>query len=164
MNPQQAQDPLAQLRDIHLPDAVGWWPPAPGWWLLALLLVAGLAFAAWRLWLRWQRNAYRRSGERELNQLFASWQVSSDNREFMQELNALLKRTALYSFPGLDVAALNGARWTGFLDQHRDDNEHGGFSGGPLESGPYAPTAEGIDVAALYSASLHWLRKHRGEA
>ena len=23
------------LRDIHLPEAIGWWPPAIGWWLLA---------------------------------------------------------------------------------------------------------------------------------
>jgi len=31
MNP----DPLAPLRPLHLPDQIGWWPPAPGWWLLA---------------------------------------------------------------------------------------------------------------------------------
>ena len=29
-----------QLRDIHLPESSLWWPPAPGWWILALLLIA----------------------------------------------------------------------------------------------------------------------------
>ena len=30
-------DPLAQLRDIHLPEPILWWPLAPGWWVLIVL-------------------------------------------------------------------------------------------------------------------------------
>jgi hypothetical protein len=30
---------LAQLRDIHHPDPISWWPLAPGWWALAVLLL-----------------------------------------------------------------------------------------------------------------------------
>lgn len=171
MNPQSQiplpQDPLAQLRDIHLPQSVSWWPPAPGWWLLALLLLVGLAIAARWLWLRYQRSAYRRTGAAELEQLFASWQNSADTSAFLQQLNALLKRIALYSFPGADVASMNGTRWTDFLDRqwpgdpgNRADNC---FSGGPLEFGPYAAKPGGIDVAALHRSSLRWLREHRDQ-
>ena len=33
-------DPLAQLKDIHTPQGVDWWPLAWGWWVAALLVVA----------------------------------------------------------------------------------------------------------------------------
>lgn len=35
-------DPLSQLRDIHTPDPISWWPLAPGWWILAGLIILGL--------------------------------------------------------------------------------------------------------------------------
>ena len=33
------------LRDIELPEAISWWPLAPGWWLL-LMVVLTLGFLA----------------------------------------------------------------------------------------------------------------------
>ena len=32
------------LRDLHLPEAIGWWPLAPGWWVV-IALVAGALFS-----------------------------------------------------------------------------------------------------------------------
>ncbi|HMM26605.1 MAG TPA: DUF4381 domain-containing protein, partial [Pseudoxanthomonas mexicana] len=49
------------LRDVHVPPAPSLWPPAPGWWLLAgVVVLMLLGIAAWR-WhrrrrlQRWQR-------------------------------------------------------------------------------------------------------------
>ena len=36
------ENPLVNLKDIHLPPPVPFWPPAPGWWILALLLISTL--------------------------------------------------------------------------------------------------------------------------
>ena len=41
MQPAQP-DPLAELRDIHLPGPIEVWPPALGWWLVAILLSCAL--------------------------------------------------------------------------------------------------------------------------
>lgn len=41
-------DPLAQLRDIHLPEPIGWWPLAIGWYILiALALFLASIIAHW---------------------------------------------------------------------------------------------------------------------
>ena len=40
---------LEQLQPLILPPALGIWPPAPGWWLL-LLVVPALGWGLW--WLR----------------------------------------------------------------------------------------------------------------
>ena len=42
---------LQNLNDIVLPVPAHWWPPAPGWYVLAGLLLAVLALLALR-WLR----------------------------------------------------------------------------------------------------------------
>ena len=55
MDPQQIP-----LRDLHLPEVIGWWPLAPGWWFLIALAVAGLGYLSYRLLTKWRRNAARR--------------------------------------------------------------------------------------------------------
>jgi len=30
------------LKDIHLPDAITWWPLAIGWWLLIVMVIAAI--------------------------------------------------------------------------------------------------------------------------
>ncbi|MEP6880575.1 MAG: DUF4381 domain-containing protein, partial [Dokdonella sp.] len=38
--------PGPELRDIHLPADPSWWPPAPGWWILAAILLGVTIWAA----------------------------------------------------------------------------------------------------------------------
>ena len=66
MNP---NDPLAQLRDIHLPAAVSAWPLAPGWWMLILLAIASLSYLAWHVLQRHRVKLYRRQALEKVQQL-----------------------------------------------------------------------------------------------
>ena len=60
MNPQFDPSQLP-LRDIHLPDAVAWWPPAFGWWIVAALVVLlGIALSV-RTWQQRRHRAARRA-------------------------------------------------------------------------------------------------------
>ena len=54
---------LQSLRDIQEMTPPSWWPPAPGWWLVGLILAA-LLFLVWR-WrgplgrrIRWSSLAF----------------------------------------------------------------------------------------------------------
>lgn len=66
---EQAQR-MEALRDIHLPDGVSPWPPAPGWWA-SLVLAFLLALAARAVWNWLRRPNLRRIARREFDRLCA---------------------------------------------------------------------------------------------
>ena len=109
MNP---QDPLSQLRDIHLPAPGGFWPPAPGWWFLAILAVALIAALTWIILKRRRRNRWFRSARSELALLERL--AAPDARWFVQ-LNTLLKQAARERYPESHPEALTGDAWVEFL-------------------------------------------------
>jgi len=112
-----SQDPLAALRPLHLPEPVGWWPPAPGWWLLGLLLVLALCAAGWWIARMRRRNRYRREALLELRRLHASWTESGDAHRFASAAGSLLRRAALVRFAHAEVAPLCQEQWLAFLDR-----------------------------------------------
>jgi hypothetical protein len=155
-------DPLAQLRDIHTPSPVDWWPPAPGWWvllLLALLLV--IALGVWCL--RWYRaGAYRREARSELVLAYQAWQQQGNDQAYLQAANSILKRTAITGYNDQRVQALNGARWCEFLDQQWTKPVDEGFRDGPLVSAIYSESVMSCDIAALHDLAERWVKAHRG--
>lgn len=154
-------DPLAQLRDIHTPSPVDWWPPAPGWWLLLLLALLLLAtLCVWCL-RHYRARAYRRAARSELQALYLQWQQLGDDQAYLQAANGILKRTAIAAFADANVQALSGARWCEFLDQHWRKPVVTGFQQGPLTSAIYSETAENCDIAALHALAERWIQVHR---
>ncbi|NND66923.1 MAG: DUF4381 domain-containing protein [Halioglobus sp.] len=153
MNP---GDPLAQLAPLRQPEQISWWPPAPGWWVLAAVLLALLAFALYRLWQRYQRNAYRRQA---LRQLALLREEASDSREFVTALNALLKSTALAAYPRRDIAAQHGARWCTFLNDSLEPEQQ--FAAEFIDAA-YTGADVALDRERLAHSAECWIRRHRG--
>jgi len=158
--PVQTQDPLAELRDIHLPGSVPGWPPAPGWWFAAVLVAAVVAFLLQRLLRYWRGNRYRRDAVRELQGLYDECKRRQDAGRYVTTCAQLLKRVAMVPFPREEIAALYGEEWVAFLDRTGDCDD---FSVGPgelLVEGPYRPGLS-CDMEALHRVSLRWLKRHR---
>ena len=153
MNP-EAQDLLAQLRDIHAAPTPSWWPPAPGWWLLALLLAVALAWLARRVLAAVRVRRRRRELERQLERIGERHDPAREPRAWLAEVNQLLKTVALRAFPREGCAPLEGERWVSFL------REHGGAEPlAVLARGPYEPRPE-FEPDAVRDAARRWIGSH----
>ncbi len=156
MNP----DPLAALRPLHLPEAVGWWPPAPLWWLAALFACMAVFFSGRALLQHLSRNRYRRAARRELADALRVMQASGDAGALVACASSILRRAALRRYPHAEVAPLHGRDWLLFLDRSARMT---GFTNGPGEAlglAAYAPVTR-CDPDALTQLCHDWLRRHR---
>lgn len=120
-------DPLADLKPLIEPAPIAWWPPAPGWWLLAILLPL-LGWGLWRLRHRLpQRKArvaqspqtvldpQRQAALEELAG-FAKPYGGAPAAAWLQQLNGLLKRLCRAHYPQSNSHVLSGRAWLAFLD------------------------------------------------
>jgi hypothetical protein len=135
------------LRDLHLPEAIGWWPLAPGWWLVIALVTVGLGYLT-RFYLRtYARGAARRRALRTLNQLTAEFEQHRDAVAFSRRLSELLRRTMLAYAPRQEVAGLTGDAWLAWLDRDFDQPRFQSVTGRKLLELPYR--RPGDDVSAM---------------
>jgi Domain of unknown function (DUF4381) len=116
------------LRDLHLPEAIGWWPLAYGWWVLIALALAGLAYLVHRVWRRWRANRPRRIALQQLKKVQADYRRGVDAVSLSKQLSQLLRRAMLAYAPRDEVAGLTGQRWLEWLDR--------GMQGQPFTTGP----------------------------
>lgn len=152
------------LRDLHLPEAIGLWPLAPGWWVLIVLLAAGLGYLLYQRYLAWRSNAARRLALRELNRVRADFAQGTDALTLGKELSELLRRAMLAYAPRSEVAGLTGDRWLEWLDQDLDDKPFTRGAGRHIESLPYQrpeSTAEEPDLSGLIDAVYRRLKTPR---
>ena len=91
------ENPLVNLKDIHLPPPVSFWPPAPGWWILALLLISTLFIGGVWLYRKYKKRKPKTEALRILKDLQIFYQNSQDELVSLRNLSNLLRRTALTS-------------------------------------------------------------------
>jgi len=145
---------LQNLNDIVEPAAVPLWPPAPGWYVLAGLLLLITSWCVYRMVRRWHMNRYRRLALEELDQMrqAASW----------RNLPGLVKRTALAAYPRTQVASLGGNEWLEFLRATRGKSSLAPGTGALLLRAAYETGELGeAEQAALFTATEKWIRRHQ---
>ena len=160
------------LRDIHLPGAVGWWPPAVGWWIVAaLLLAAGVVYA-----VLFYRSRHRRAALRALARVRAGLEQGAEPVASLQRVSTLLRRFAmttaqeaaerepLVTIGGDEVAGLIGERWLQYLDSRWERDAFTRGAGRLLLAAPYArpdsvQREQALELTALCRA---WIGSEHG--
>ncbi|MEX1197065.1 MAG: DUF4381 domain-containing protein [Pseudohongiellaceae bacterium] len=152
-------DPLSQLADIHLPQQVGLWPLAPGWWILLCLLAA---LAVWGIILLRRRLHHRNLRlhalaelQRCRDALHSSPDADSAQIDYLNAVNTVLRRVALAHYPRSTVAGLTGRAWVDFLRSH-GTLPLGEDTARALSEGRFAPRCD-VDPDALQEAAGQWI-------
>ncbi|MEN8201587.1 MAG: DUF4381 domain-containing protein [Bacteroidota bacterium] len=155
---------ITGIEPMIAPDAVPFWPPAPGWYVLAGLLMLLLVFLATRWVVHRRRNRYRVTALQQLNEIERRAGGIPDQKELLA-LNSLLKKTALTVYPREEVASLTGKDWMAFLAENCRDAEPGDVVESLLTRATFQPPGETkIDTGdwkALLFFSERWIRHHR---
>lgn len=154
MNP----DLLSQLRDIHGAAPVSWWPPAPGWWLLAVMALLLLAWLVRRVLLRLRIRRRRKQMLAWVDRLNARVDPGHDPQTYLATLNRIFKLVALRAFPERRCASLSGQAWTDFLleKMHKAPSAESLLV---LATGPYDPSPV-FDAEKLSGLTRYWIRQY----
>ena len=146
---------MEQLRGIHLPPEPSLWPPAPGWWLLALLA----AVALWRLLSVSRRILARRRRRRSALRALTRIQSRVDHESpcvLCADVSVLLREIAATHFAGDDVAALTGEAWVQFLERSVGGDADFTRVRRALLEAPYRRGGD-ADVHTLVSTARVWV-------
>jgi len=145
------------LRDIHLPGAIGWWPPAPGWWLLAALALAALAAYA----VHYYRGRHKRVALRALTRVRTALEQGAEPVACLQHVSTILRRFAMTSLAApranetnAHVPGLIGERWLEYLDGRWARTEFTAGLGRQLLAAPYTRPNSIDRTAALELTGL----------
>lgn len=162
MNEQTLSPQTLDLRDIHLPEPISWWPIAPGWWMLiaSLFLIIAVIFILRKIYLGKQ---LKRDITSELENIKQQFQKTQNKSQLAKSLSILLRRASISYYPKTNIAGLTGEHWLAYLDNTNvklsEKNSFKNNAGKVLLSAPYLPdnTKLDFDAQSLIDTCESWL-------
>lgn len=147
------------LKDIHLPNVIGWWPPAMGWWLLAILIPL-VCFSLFWIYKRITRKTAVKTAKKLLLEIKKNTQASDEDK--LKQLSALVRRVAMSLSPRQEVASLTGQAWLEYLDYSVDGMPFTQGIGNVLADAQYKKTPViDLDISSLIKVCENWLNAQK---
>ncbi len=156
MNETVAQASLDRLHDIIVPDAIGFFPPAPGWYIVVSLLAAWLFHVAVVRYKAYRESAYRRDALAELASIGATGEESA------LALLLLAKRVAIAAYGRQKTAGLSNEAWWDFVEAHSKVKVDDALrrSTAQLLYGEQTEITDG-ELKAIRDIVQKWIKTHR---
>ena len=154
-----SEELLAQLADIHLPAEVSFWPPALGWWILALLLLIASSFATRKLYEKAEQRKACQNALAELEKCLEKLDESADQKKLLQyvnDVNTVLRRVALVKFPESNPGSLVGETWVAFIRRAGNSSQLDDQLSAALSQGRFRKQIE-VDSQALNQMARSWI-------
>ena len=143
------------LRDIHLPDAVSWWPPAIGWWVLVALILLAIFFLP-RLYRYLTYKPLNIISQQAFQEIKEHYKEQQDVMFFIQSLSKLLRQISM-SYHGREkVANLTGEQWIHSLNDLTDTKYFNGELSNILTNAPYQHSSN-IDPILILEVTQNWV-------
>lgn len=147
------------LRDIHLPETIGWFPPALGWWLL-LIFVPIVSYFLIALLQKFFRRTAIKDAQKYLKQLQNNDALTS--LEKVRELSILLRRVAVSRESEAKVSGFTGRAWLDYLDCSLKDAPFKNGVGRCLVDAPYQKELPpDLDLTVLFALVQTWLNAQK---
>jgi hypothetical protein len=145
------------LREIHLPEAINWWPPAIGWWLVLLACF----FIAWLVHYITRPTAIK-AAKKQLLEI--KQDNSSEDIHKLAKISELLRRVAISNSPRSDCASLTGQAWLEYLDKTLIDKPFTQGAGQYLANAHFKKIPDNnIDITKIINICEKWLKAQRNK-
>ena len=154
-----SEELLAQLADIHLPAEVSFWPPALGWWILALLLLIAGSFATRKLYEKAEQRKACQYALTELESCLKRLNESTGQKKllrYVNDVNTVLRRVALVKFPESNPGSLVGETWIAFIRRTGNSSQLDEQLSAALSHGRFRKQVE-VDSQALNQMAHSWI-------
>ena len=158
-------DLLEQLADIHLPGAVPFWPPAPGWWVLTLVVIAVAIWASLRYLQAYRQRQICAHALNELDRVYDGFKqrqaadesaLNEARLEYLNHVNAVLRRVAIWHYPANEVASLGGRAWVDFIREKGESTLLTDELEEALNVGRFKPNCD-IDADRVHQFGERWI-------
>ena len=158
------QDPmtaalLEQLRDVVRPDPAPWWPPAPGWWLVAAVVVLAIFLIARAFIKRQQKNRYRIEAASLLVELGSAWKSDRDTQAYASAAHQLVRRAAIHVAGRDAISRLTGRAFVEYVNT-LSKAPLSAATGALLTEFSYRPaTEDDLDIEQTQQDLAAWLNQ-----